>query len=261
MTPVGAVALAAALALGLSAAARADTYVLIDGDRVTGQTQLKGTKTFRVKTPYGRLVIPRTKVERILHDDGSEEVLNAPEAPAPPPTLRLMLVITGKSFWYAWDPPKNASPDATLRLELRLDEDPLVAYVDARTDPQDLPGATVNTFSFGSDSVALQPAATGVTADQPEARPGRIVLRLELPLELAGRHRLRLAYQVNDASRADPAWRDVAATTAALELSEGAPAFLELRQDPGRMEFSGFLHKRMKNVDSFRLEARSEPEE
>ena len=41
----------------------------------------RGRKTFRVQTPYGRLVIPRAKVERIVHDDGSEEVLNAPEAP------------------------------------------------------------------------------------------------------------------------------------------------------------------------------------
>ena len=74
-----------AIGLGVAAAlAAADVYVLRDGDRITGKTTFKGTKTFTVQTPYGRLSVPRTKVERILHDDGKEEVLNPPP-PAPPP--------------------------------------------------------------------------------------------------------------------------------------------------------------------------------
>lgn len=258
--PATRAALTAILALGMWSPARADTYVLAGGDRISGKTLLKATKTFRVQTPYGRLVIPRTKVERIIHDDGSEEVLNAPEAPPPPP-LRLVLVITGKSFWYAWDPPKGSTLDPTLRLELRLDEESVATYIDAKTDPQDLPGArAINTFSFEPDDVAMA-AASGASISSPETRPGRIVLKVDLPAELAGRHRLRIAYQVNDKTAEEPAWRDVVATTSDAELAESAPAFLQVRQDAGRMTFSGFTRRSMKNVESFRLEARPEAPE
>jgi hypothetical protein len=248
------------LGLTLGPSFLADTYVLVDGDRITGKTLLAGTKTFRVKSAYGPLVIPRAKVERILHDDGREEVVNAPDAPpAPPPTVHIVLVITGKSFWYAWDP-HAPGVDATLRLDVRMDEEPLVTYVDSRNDPEDLPGATVNTFSFGADSVSVK-AAGGVTAAAPEARPGRIVLKLELPAESAGRHRLRIAYQLDDGTAAQPAWRDAVATMTDAELSEAAPSFLEIHQDAGRMEYSGLMKHRMKNVETFRLDVRPEPAE
>ena len=151
--------------------------------------------------------------------------------------------------------------DPTLRLELRLDEDPVATYVDARTDPQDLPGAkAINTFSFEPDVVTMVPGP-GAALTSPETRPGRIVLKVDLPAEMAGRHRLRAAYQVNDGTAMEPAWRDVAATTVDVELQDGTAAFLQVRQDAGRMEFSGFTHRRMKNVETFRLEARPEAPE
>jgi len=254
-------AIATVVALGVGAVAAADTYVLVDGDRITGKTLFAGNKAFRIQTLWGRLVIPRTKVERVLRDGEREEVLNAPEEPpSPPPAARLVIVITGKSFWYAWDPPRGSVVDPTLRLQVRIDEEPLVTYVDARTDPEDLPRATVNTFSFGSDAVAVTPSP-GITASTPETRPGRIVLKLDVPAEMSGRHRVRIAYQVNDATAADPAWRDAVATMADVELAESAPMFLLVRQDPGRTEFSGFSRRRMKNLETFRLEARPEPVE
>lgn len=255
--------LAGTLVVGLCTLAHADTYVLVDGDRITGKTLLKATKTFRVQTAYGRLVIPRTKVERIVHDDGTEEVLIATEAPpAPPaPPIRLVLVITGKSFWYAWDPPKGATANPALRLELRLDEETVATYLDAKTDPEDLPGAkAINTFSFEPDDVAMA-GASGASITGPETRPGRVVLKIDLPAEQAGHHRLRIAYQVNDKTAEEPAWRDVVATTADVELAESTPAFLQVRQDAGRMAFSGFTRHSMKNVETFRLEARTEAAE
>ena len=60
---------------------RADVVVLVNGDRVTGRVIGKITRRVRVQTPYGALVIPADKVERIRRDDGSEEVLNVPPAP------------------------------------------------------------------------------------------------------------------------------------------------------------------------------------
>jgi hypothetical protein len=260
MTPRATTAFALAASLCVASLATADTYVLSGGDRITGKTLLKATKTFRVQTPYGRLVIPRSKVERILHDDGTEEVVNAtaPAAPATPP-VRMVLVITGKSFWHAW--PKGSSVDPTLRLEVRLDEESVVSYVDARQDPEDLPGAIVNTFNFDAQSMKATTAAAGAQVDDAETRPGRIVLKIDLPAEMAGKHRLRLAYQVNDGAAAEPAWRDAAATSVDVELQDGAASVLQVRQDPGRMEFSGFTKKKMKNVETFRLEATSQAPE
>jgi hypothetical protein len=174
--------------------------------------------------------------------------------------MRLVLVITGKSFWHAWDPPKGSTVDPTLRLELRLDEETVATYVDAQTDPQDLAGAkAINTFSFEPDVVTIVPGP-GAAVTSPETRPGRIVLKVDLPVEMAGRHRPD-RYQVNDATAADPAWRDVATTTTEVELQEGAAAFLQVRQDAGRMEFSGFTRRSMKNVETFRLDARAEAPE
>ena len=51
---------------------RADVVVFVNGDRVTGRLIGKITKRVRVQTPYGTLVIPADKIERIRRDDGSE---------------------------------------------------------------------------------------------------------------------------------------------------------------------------------------------
>src|SRR6476660_6182354 len=129
----------AASLLGLALPVRADLIVLVDGDRVTGQVVAKDTKRVRVQTPYGLLVIPREKVERIKKDDGTEEVLNAP-APVPTPTpppkrpVRLVLVVSGASFWRAWDP-KAAPADPSLRFLVRLDGQTIGAYRDPILDP------------------------------------------------------------------------------------------------------------------------------
>jgi hypothetical protein len=248
--PLAAVLLLAALP------AAADIYHLLDGDRVTGKTLSRAGNQYRVQTPYGRLTLPKAKVQRIVKDDGSEEVVNAPlpgKAPSPAPTpTRIVLIITGASFWHAWAPSKDAAPpDPTLRLDVSIDEESIVTYVDAQTDP-DIPGAIVNAFSF--DTGVVVAAAPGVSAEAPEARPGRISLKLELPAPRAGERRLRVAYQVNDAEAGAPAWRDVASSSIHATLEPDAPNFVRLRQERGRMEFSGFGRKKMKNVESFRIE-------
>ena len=76
----------ATLALVLCAPlVRSDVVVLVNGDRVTGRVIGKFTKRVRLQTPYGVLLIPSEKVERIRRDDGSEEVLNVVPVPTPPP--------------------------------------------------------------------------------------------------------------------------------------------------------------------------------
>ena len=253
MRPRIAAGLLALLASGWAWAAAApspDVFTLKNGDRISGRTVTKGRRAFTVQTPWGRLNIPRSEVVRVTWADGREEVLVAEAAPpVPEPRLALVVALAGRSFWQAWDPRRTPPVDPTLRLALWLDEQPLAVYTDARTDPDDLPGALVNTFDFTAPAVAAG-AVAPAEAEPPEVRPGRVTLRLRVPAALAGERRLRLAYQVNDGTAEEPAWRDAAGTSLTLQLKAEGPAVTELQQDPGRMEYS---RKRMRNAETFRL--------
>jgi hypothetical protein len=114
-------------------------------------------RSFTVQTAFGRLTIPRARVERIVKDDGTEGGDQRSRHLAGDAYRRRRTqghaaraggVDRGrKSFWLAWNPKQNPGIDPTLRLEVRLDGEPIASYADTKTDPKDLPGATVNTFS------------------------------------------------------------------------------------------------------------------
>jgi hypothetical protein len=231
---------------------------LLNGDRLTGTIASETKTAIRVKLPFATLLIPKSRVERLVRADGKEEVLHPAEraaaaspAPSPPavPAAHLVLVVTGASFWQAWDP-KDAPPDPTLRLQVRIDEEPVATWTDATLDPKDLPGAIVNTFAFtGGDEAGM--AAPNVLLSPAEVQPGRVVLRLGLP-GLAGEgRRLGIAYQTNEGSAASPSWRDVAMATSTVTLLPEGPTPIQLRQDRGHMEFA---RKHMRDVESFRIE-------
>jgi hypothetical protein len=261
-------ALGAALALGLLAAStRADVYILRGGDRITAEPVLEGKRSFKVKTPYGVLTIPRSKVERVIRPDGTEKVVNPEPAPSPKPVetvatlpqtrrARLILIITGKTFWQAWDP-KAGHHDPTLRMQVTLDEEVVATYVDARTDP-DIPGAMVNAFSFAPEDVVFSAGEKALVLP-PEQRPGRIALKIDVPAR-EGLRLLRLAYQGTDEPEGN-AWRDLVAGSIDVELQAEPPIFVRVSQERGNMEFSGFPRKRMKNVETFKLELVPEREE
>jgi hypothetical protein len=243
-----------------SPATKDDTYVLMSGDRVTGQTVTKGKTSFVVQTPFGRLTLPRAKVQKVIHPDGSEEAVTAPP-PAPEPSIQLLLIVSGQAFWQAWPPPpkdgekeKQSDLDPTLRLEVRLDDEPIVVYTDSHLDPGDLPGAIVNSFSFLPGEVSMS-AADGIIADTPENRPGRSVLRVHIPSSRAGAHRLGFAYRANTASAAEPHWQDLAQGSLEVVLGKNAPCEVRVEQARGRMEYAGFMGigKKMKNVETFRV--------
>jgi hypothetical protein len=245
---------AVVLALVLAAPlARADVVVFVNGDRVTGRVVGRITRRVRVQTPYGVLVIPADKVERIFRDDGAVEVLNAPPvpdptpAPPPPPPATLVIVLSGHTFWQAWDP-KAAPADPSLRLEVRLDDREVASYTDVNLDPEDLPKAVVNSFVFSRERLFVR-AAPGVAVASPELASGEIHLPITLPAELAGRRRLDLAYQVNDAGSAAPQWRDVVLAAGEITLEPGSGTLVRLHQDRGTMEYT---RRRMRNVDTFR---------
>jgi hypothetical protein len=112
----------------------------------------------------------------------------------------------------------------------------------------------VNAFSFTPEAVT---AVAGPEARvlPPETRPGRILLEIELPAERAGERKLGLAYQSNDGTRGEPAWRDLATTALVVTLKADTPVFVKVEQDPGGMEFR---KKQMRNVETFRIAARPE---
>ena len=258
-------AIVVALLLAPLASARADVFVLLTGDRITGKPVLNGKRAITVQTSFGRLVIPRSRIERIIRADGSEEVVSQPlivaaatPAPAPPrpvPRPRLVLVIQGQTFFQAWDGKTAVKVDPSLRLEVRLDEDPIASWVDAKTDPE-IKGVLLNTFSFAPEDVAAF-AGRGVELAPPEVQPGRAVLKIGLAPQRA-RRKLRLAYQINDADAEHPAWRDRAEGTTEVDLRPESPTIVQVRQNRGKMEFSGLLHRRMKNVETFRIELQAE---
>jgi hypothetical protein len=251
---------AALVALALAGSAAAETYVLTNGDRISGKTVTKGTQTYTLQTAYGRLRIPRNKIDRIVGDDGKEELVSGNKPLLPPPDVtpvQLILVVTGATFWQAWDPEKGVSVEPTLRFEVRIDEQVAATYSDAQLDPGEIRGAAVNTFAFVGEGV-IAVAAPGLELHPPEVRPGRVVLRIDLPSERTGSHHLRLAYQVSEPGAAGPSFRDVVEAGMELELRSEAPAFAQVRQDRGRMEFSGLLRKKMKYVDTFRIDLKSE---
>ena len=252
---------AAVLLLALAAPAAADVVVLTNGDRVTGKIEGRATRRLRLNTPYGLLLIPREKVERVIHDDGKVEVVNAPAAappaplpPPPPPPIPLALSIRGATFWQAWDP-KAAPADPTLRLEVRLDHVTIATYTDANLDPDDLPKAVVNSFVFSPERLLMRPAER-VKAEAPAVSREEIRLALVLPADLAGARHLSIAYQVNDATAEQPQWRDVVSAERTITLAAGRTAGVRLRQDRGTMEYS---KKKMQRVETFTAELEELP--
>jgi hypothetical protein len=171
------------------------------------------------------------------------------------PIARLVLIVVGKSFWLAWDPKNNPGIDPSIRMEVKLDGAVVASYVDLKQDPKDLPGATVNTFSFLEGEFEME-AGNGVKLSPPEVRPGRASLKLDVPhaSDRPASRRLRITYQFNGGSADEPEWKDLVSAEAPFDLKRTAPNFVLLRQDPGRMEYSGFPKRRMRNIETFRLE-------
>jgi hypothetical protein len=112
----------------------------------------------------------------------------SPLPAAPTPRSRLVLVIQGQTFFQGWDPKDLGDGDASLRLEVRLDEEMVASWVDAKTDPERR-GAVLNSFSFSAEDVFAF-AGPGVEVAPAEVQPGRAVLKIGLAPQTA-RRRLR----------------------------------------------------------------------
>jgi len=256
-------ALASAAVIGFvlfGATAKADVFLLRNGDRITGHPYLRGTKYVRVDTGYGKLRIPLAKIERIIDDDGKEEILNprAPDAPRPAvssgPGPSLALEIEGNVFWYAWPQKEDQQPNTDLELTISLDGDVVAVYTDPITNPSNIGGAVVNSFSFRADETQAE-GEKGVVTHDADVTPGRIALTLDLPASAEGEHLLELTYRCSP-KYGEPI-QEAATGAAIVRLEPRQKTAIRVSQDAGDMSYSGFLGKfgrKMKNVESFRID-------
>lgn len=245
------------LLLAAGARARADVFVLKEGDRVTGTIAGETPKAVVVKSAYGVLTIPRDRILRVLKPDGSDRVLSAPTSipvavatPIPPPPLRLVLSFGGTSFWHAWED-KNPPQDPTVRLAVSIDESIVATYADSLVDAGEIKGAILNAFGFNPAQGFA--GENGAKVSAPNVRPGKATLNIELASVTPGEHTMRLSYQVNEGFTGSPSWRDVSSTSIPVNLKGDGPTVLRAQQEQGKMSFEGRGRKEMKNVESFRV--------
>ncbi len=228
----------------------ADIVRLRNGDRITGRVLGPTTRRVQLQTPYGVLVLPRDSVARIEREDGQVEIVGTLEAAAPSLSpqepARLQLAISGDTFWHAWDP-EFAPADPSLRLVLQLDDAPLASYTDSTLDPEDLPNTVVNSFVFSREQLLMR-TSPGVVAESPILAGDEIGLALYVPPEASGTHTLRIAYQLNEGTAAEPMWQDVVTASVDLVVNPGQTLQLYMRQSRGRMSYG---RRKMENVATF----------
>jgi hypothetical protein len=184
----------------------------------------------------------------------------APKPTPPPAPPELLLVVTGATFWQAWDP-KAAPEDPSLRLEVRLDDETVATYTDVNLDPEDMPKAVVNSFVFSPERLFVS-GAEGVTVAPPSLVSSEIRLGMQLPANLAGERRLRIAYQLNDAGSAAAHWRDVVTAGATVTLAAGTSVRARVVQDRGTMEYAKRQLRgvgQMRGVETFKATIEVEP--
>lgn len=251
---------AAALALALPAALRAEVFLLKDGDRITGTIVSETKNSLVVKSAYGNVTLPRTRILRIIKDDGTDRTFTVPTTdlgakPTPTPAAAaktiLVLTVSGVTFWHAWED-KDAPADPSLRLAVSVDEKPVAAYLDPVVESGEIKNAVLNSFGFAKTmSVG---ADTGAVVAPPDVQPGRITLRIELPPAVApGTHAVRLSYQVNTGAKGAAQWQDVLTASTQAALRGDAPTIVRAQQEAGEMTFDGRGKRTMKKVETFRI--------
>ena len=241
-------------------AAGEEVVHLKNGDVFHGTVLTVGAKTVTLKTPYGRLIIPKADIEKIVYGDGVEgragEKPSAapPPPPAPPPSPprpQIGLEIRGRSFWYAWQATPREAADPRIRLRLSLAGVQVAELVDSKPDTVDR-SSVYNSFTFSPTDSQVVDTAGGFSCSVNEAVDGRVVLKLDLPEKYPEQeHQLQMRYQVNEGSKDLPRWLDAVTRAFPVQVKAGKEAHLVIEQDPAGLEFAGMVRKRMKNVESF----------
>ena len=127
--------------------------------------------------------------------------------------------------------------DPTLRFEVSLDEETVATYSDAS---RIRPTCPRRSSTPSPSRPRWWSARAGERLPPPEARPGRVVLKIEMPVPAPGRGRLRLAYQTNEGSADRAGLAGLRGDVARVELVEDAPDLPAGQPGPRQMEFAGF---------------------
>jgi hypothetical protein len=250
----------------LTGGAAAEVVFLTNGDVIHGAIVAANNDSVTLETPYGKLSIPKSDIERIDYQDGgepAEEGEVASERPrsnierwrsrVPSGSSQISLQISGRSFWYAFDSPAERPADTRIRMSLFVDNSPACTFLDERPDTVD--GNTLyNSFTFSPTDSQVLETADGFDCRIDEAEDGEVVLRLVMPNEVAdGQVNVRMLYEINHGDRTLPSWVDAVSRSFNVEASPGRDTRVRLEQDSTALEYSGLFKKTMKNVELFQL--------
>lgn len=247
----------------LASLATAEVVHLTNGDVVHGTLVAANNDEVTLKTPYGQLVIPKEEIARIDYSGGAAPAAAAEaKAPAEPPDElpaptgergRLVLHITGRSFWYAFDSPPDRPADTSIRLRLYVGSARACTFVDEKPDTVD--GSTLyNSFTFSPTDSRLLETLEGFECSVTKSDDGEVTLAVGLPPDFStGRQLVRMVYEVNEGDPSLPRWLDVVSRSFSVEVAPGKVASVILEQHAEALEYSGFFKKQMKNLDQFQL--------
>jgi hypothetical protein len=269
--------LAAVVVWLVSTMAFAEVVHLKNGDILHGSVISVNSREITLETPYGRLKIPKTDIQRIDYEQSEEDEKSpkkkTPESkPAPKPKLAIKapkadlpvstrstisMEIRGRSFWYAFVSPTENPADLSIRLRIFVGDVEAAMLLDTKPDTVDR-DTYYNSFTFSPTDSRVMRTGSGFDCVVTEAEDGKVTLRLQLPEgQSAGRYLIRMIYQVNEGDRQFPRWVDAVSRGFNTQVEPGMETRVILQQDASALDYSGFFRKTMKNVESFRLEVLS----
>ena len=259
--------LTVAVALWLaSSTVTAEIVFLKNGDVLHGSLVGVDARRVTLKTPYGKLTIPKEDILRIDYEGGEPsedkatgELKKAKSggesdllpAKGSPPVVSLD--IRGRSFWYAFESPPDNPVDLSIRLQLYLGEIEAAVLLDSKPDTVDN-NSFYNSFTFSPTDSQIARTSEGFDCRVQEAEDGQVVLRLDLPeTHRSGQHLVRMIYQINEGSRSLPRWVDVTSRSFSVQVEASKESYVVVEQNAAGLEYSGFFRRAMKNVESFEV--------
>lgn len=165
----------------------------------------------------------------------------------------IVLNITGRSFWYAFESPQENPADTRIRLRVYIGSARACTLMDEKPDTID--GVTLyNSFTFSPTDSQVVETLENFECRVDKAEDGEVRLTVRLPSEVSsGRQLVRMLYEVNDGDRTLTRWLDVVSRSFSVEVEPGKETHVILEQDADALEYSGFFKKTMKNLELFQL--------
>ena len=143
-----------------------------------------------LETAYGQLVIPKKDIQRIDYQgaaapsseavgEESESVLPK-SAPVAADRGAILLHLSGRSFWYAFESGTDNATDTRIRLRIYIGNARSCTFEDEKSDTVD-GGTLYNSFTFAATDAILIETLDGFQCSVVEAKEGDVALRIDLP--------------------------------------------------------------------------------